>query len=108
MARVADLWEDAQHHFGFEGLLLHCKGVTNELADRASRKDDADVQRSMEEAAEAEGVGQRGCRRVPAVWTFGEERVDILDELIALTSTANNLRQHHKLTHSASHLPLPL
>jgi hypothetical protein len=108
MARVADLWEDAQHHFGFEGLVLHCKGATNELAGRASRKDDSDVQLSMEEAAAAEAVGKQGYRRVPAVWSFGTESVDILDELISLTLTAYTLRQHHKLTTSASHLPLPL
>ena len=38
MARVADLWEAAQHFFCFEGLALHCSGVSNELAAGRSCK----------------------------------------------------------------------
>ena len=38
MARVADLWEAAQHFFCFEGLVLHCSGVSNELAAGRSCK----------------------------------------------------------------------
>jgi hypothetical protein len=107
MARVADLWEAAQHFFGFEGLVLHCSGVTNELADRASRKNEDEVQRSMEEAAKAENVGERGCKRVPAVWKFGSETVDILDELIALTGESVKKRKMLELTKTASHPALP-
>jgi hypothetical protein len=37
MVRITELWEDIQFYFHFEGLLVHCKGVSNELADRANR-----------------------------------------------------------------------
>ena len=105
MARVADLWEAAQHFFSFEGLVLHCSGVTNELADRASRKNDDEVQASMEEAAEKENVGVKECVRVPAVWKFGDEHVDILDELIRLTTDSTKKRNLIALTKSTSHPP---
>jgi hypothetical protein len=108
MARVADLWETVQHHFCFEGLVLHCKGVTNELADRASRKDEDVVQSSMEEAAKEEIHGVLGCKRVPAVWVFGDENVDILDELITLTATTSKKRKLTALTNASSLLPFPI
>jgi hypothetical protein len=44
MSKIADLWEDVQFHFGFEGLLVHCKGITNEMADRASQLPESELQ----------------------------------------------------------------
>ena len=59
----------------------------------------------MEEAAERENVGVTECVRVPAVWKFGDEHVDILDELIRLTADSTKKRKLIALTKSTSHSP---
>jgi hypothetical protein len=92
MVRITELWEDIQFHFHFEGLLVHCKGASNELADRASRLDDAMLQTGMEEAAQMEKLPITECRRIPSVWSFGQHNIEILDELINLTAQANQDR----------------
>lgn len=102
MARIADLWEDVQFHYGFEGLLVHCKGRTNELADRASRLEEQKLQSGMEEAAKMEGVGPKGCKRVPAKWSFGTETIEIMEELIALTEEAGRQRKRKRSNKCAS------
>jgi len=107
MSRIADLWEDVQFHFGFEGLLVHCKGSTNELADRASRLPEQELQAGMMEAAAAEGVGAHGCRRVETQWSFGNENIDVLDELIRLTETAGRKRKLKLRTNGTSSHFLP-
>jgi len=107
MSRIADLWEDVQFHFGFEGLLVHCKGSTNELADRASRLPEQELQAGMMEAAAAEGVGAHGCRRVETQWSFGNENIDVLDELIRLTETAGRKRKLKLRTNGTSSHSLP-
>ena len=103
MVRITELWEDIQHHFHFEGLLVHCQGISNELADRASRLDDDVLQPGMEEAARLEDLPITTCRRIPAVWSFGTHNIDIIDELITLTAQANQDRADK----SASLLPNP-
>jgi hypothetical protein len=92
MVRVTELWEDIQFYYHFEGLLVHCKGESNELADRASRLDEASLQDGMEEAAKLEELPVTECRRLPSVWSFGTTSIDILDELIDLTKQANQDR----------------
>jgi hypothetical protein len=108
MSRIADPWEDVQFHFGFEGLLAHCKGSTNEMADQAIRLPEQELQAGMTEAAAAEGVGARGCRRVKTQWNFGEENVGVLDELIRLTEAAGRKRKLKLRANGASSIsPLP-
>ena len=36
MQMVCDMWEDLQHTFCFEGLVLHVAGTENRLSDKAS------------------------------------------------------------------------
>jgi hypothetical protein len=105
MSKIADLWEDVQFYFGFEGLLVHCKGSTNELADRASRLPEKDLQAGMMEAAAMEGAEAHGHRRVETQWCFGEETVGALGELIRLTETAGRKRKHQSVPNKASSLP---
>jgi hypothetical protein len=105
MARVVDLWEDIQHFFGFEALMIHCKGEWNEIADRASRWDDSVVQGGVEEAVREERLGEIPCTRITPKWSFGDETVDILDELISLTAAAVAARKETTLTTPASHHP---
>jgi hypothetical protein len=92
MVRVTELWEDIQFYYHFEGLLVHCKGENNELADRASRLDETELQQGMEEAAQLEELPITECRRLSSVWSFGTTTIDILDELIVLTAQANQDR----------------
>jgi hypothetical protein len=106
MARIADSWEDVQFHFGFEGLLVHCKGSTNELADRASRLEEQKLQAGMEEAAKMEGVGPKGCKRAPAKWAFGSESIEITEELMVLTREVNVQRKRKRSNEDTS-LPTP-
>jgi hypothetical protein len=107
MARVVDLWEDIQHFFGFEALMIHCKGEWNEIADRASRWDDSVVQGGVEEAVREERLGEMTCTRITPKWSFGDETVDILDELTSLTAAAVAARKETTLTTPASHHPTP-
>jgi hypothetical protein len=95
VARIADLWEDTQFFHGFEGLL-----------DRASRLEEGKLQSGVEEAAHTEGVGSKGCTRVPAQWTFGTESLEIMEELIALTEEAGRQRKR-KRSNKTSSLPSP-
>ena len=85
MSRVTELWEDAQYYFHFEGLMVHCKGVTNEIADRASRLEENTMQAGIEEAARLEDLPVEKCQRLPSQWSFGLHNIDILDDLILLT-----------------------
>ena len=105
MSKIADLWEDVQFHFGFEGLLVHCKGITNEMADRASRLPESELQAGMMEAAAMEGVGAHGCRRVETKWSFGGEPVDALDTLILLTKRAGRKRKIKTISKGMSSPP---
>jgi hypothetical protein len=104
MVRVTELWEDIQFYYHFEGLLVHCKGEINELADRASRLDEALMQEGMEEAARLEELPITECRRLPSVWSFGTTSIDVLDELIKLTKQANQDRSDKAASQS---LPPP-
>ena len=60
----------------------------------------------MEEAIREENLGVTECTRIDAKWSFGEESVDVLDELIALTATAVAARKAAPLTALPSH-PTP-
>jgi hypothetical protein len=104
MARIADLREDMQFFYGFEGLLVHCKGQQNNLADQASRLEEGKLQAGMEDAAHVEGVGAKGCKRVPAQWNFGSESIAIMEELINLTEEAGRQRKR-KRSNEAPSLP---
>ena len=68
---MAELWEDLQYHFHFEGLVVHCSGVTNEIADRASRLDEDALQTGIEEAVKLEELPVEKCLRLPSQWSFG-------------------------------------
>ena len=92
MSRVAELWEDAQYYFHFEGLMAHCKGVTNEIADRASRLEESAMQAGIEEAARLEDLPVDKCQRLPSQWSFGLHNIDILDDLILLTAQSKAAR----------------
>jgi hypothetical protein len=102
MARVVDLWENIQHYFGFEGLMIHCKGEWNEIADRASRWDEDVVQAGVEEAVREEELGVQVCTRIDPKWAFGGDTVDIIDDLIALTAAAVAARIDATITNPAS------
>jgi hypothetical protein len=95
MARVAELWEDVQYHYHFEGMMVHCSGVTNEIADRASRLDESALQAGIEEAVKSEELPVEKCLRLPSQWSFGTQPIDILDELILLTKQSKNARADH-------------
>ena len=107
MARVAELWEDVQYHYHFEGLMVHCSGVTNEIADRASRLDESDLQAGIEEAVKLENLPVEKCLRLPSQWCFGTQPIDILDELILLTKQSQNARADQTVspTHSTPSQP---
>lgn len=94
MSRVAELWEDVQYYFHFEGLMVHCKGATNEIADRASRLDESALQAGIEEAAKLEELPVEKCQRLPSQWSFGLHNIDILDDLILLTKQPQAARNN--------------
>ena len=84
MALICDLWEDLQHQFSFEGLVVHCAGEENRLADICSRRKDSEMESAMLEVLNSRGVTAE-CERVPTAWKAG--RVDIGVEEALLAST---------------------
>jgi hypothetical protein len=78
MQIVCDLWEDMQHTYCFEGLVLHCRGEDNRLSDVGSRcKRDGEVDGAMRKELRALGMDGVEPMRVPVEWRVGEINIDI-------------------------------
>ena len=78
MQTICDMWEDLQHKFAFEGLVLHCAGEDNRLSDRASRcRRNEDVDRVLREELDNLGFRNVEAGRIPIQWEGGETPLDI-------------------------------
>jgi len=83
MQAVCDLWEDLQHRFGFEGLVLFCPGVENRLSDKASRCKSRDkVAAKLREELTMMEMSHVEVQEWDVRWECGDVRVDITEFLL--------------------------
>lgn len=84
MQGVCNLWEDLQHKFCFEGLVLHCDGKDNRLSDKASRcKSSDDVEAALRVELDLLGMNEITPCRVDVEWKVGELQMDITSQLLS-------------------------
>jgi hypothetical protein len=77
------MWEDLQHHYCFEGLVLHCEGAENRLSDCASRcKDKTKVEARLRKELNSLGMQEVKLRRTTVEWSVGDVNVDITPQLL--------------------------
>ena len=83
MQMVCDMWEDLQHTFCFEGLVLHVAGTENRLSDKASRcKRENDVPAALLNELAKLGMAEVELKKFEVVWESGDVHVDISDFLL--------------------------
>jgi hypothetical protein len=82
MAVICDIWEDLQHHFGFEGLVVHCKASQNKLADVCSREKWGSVEPALVRLLEQRGA-EVDLQRVPLLWTAGNVDLRVEETVLA-------------------------
>jgi hypothetical protein len=80
MQLICDAWEDLQHKYSFEGLVLHCAGEDNRLSDRASRcKNDEDVQGALRKELDLLGFTDVEPEREQMQMEGGEINLDVFN-----------------------------
>ena len=77
MALLCDLWEDIQFYFGFEGLVVFCKGESNKWADAASRIAAETVEDTFSAQCEDLGRLTPSYAKIPVVWKRGPLSCDV-------------------------------
>jgi hypothetical protein len=78
MQGICDLWEDVQHKYAFEGLVLHCAGEDNRLSDRASRcRKPEDVDDALRNELDLLGFDEVEVGRQITNWEGGNINFDI-------------------------------
>jgi hypothetical protein len=80
MQAICDMWEDLQHKYAFEGLVLHCSGEDNRLSDRASRcRRNEDVDGVLREELDNLGFRNVEAGRIPIQWEGGDTPLDVFN-----------------------------
>jgi len=83
MELVVDIWEDLQFTYHFEGLLVFCAGKKNTLADIASRVDRTEVEQTMSDEIQRQGLGNLQLTMDEVTWRVGDIEINIEDALIS-------------------------
>ena len=83
MELVVDIWEDLQFTYHFEGLLVFCAGKKNTLADIASRVDRTEVEQTMLDEIQRQGLGNLQLTMDEVTWRVGDIEINIEDALIS-------------------------
>ena len=93
MNLVVNAWEDVQFYYGFEGLLVHCPGVDNVLADMASRADQNGMEESLQNEMDNQEMDGVQLVRCEVVWRVHNINIDYEQQLLHYTEQRANLRR---------------
>ena len=82
MMMVVNAWEDLQFEFAFEGLLVHCAGKLNTLADIASRADQKNMQEELRYEIHKQELGNIELQKCEVVWNVNDIDINYEDQLL--------------------------
>ena len=71
MAVLCDLWEDVQFYFGFEALVVFCKGKSNRWADAVSRVQRGKLEAVLRTKSDDAGLPDITFKEVNVIWSHG-------------------------------------
>ena len=84
MGVICDLWEDIQFYFGFEGLVVWCRGKSNRWADVASRYEPDAVELGFDLCYEDTRRSKHPYLKIGVQWTRGDLSCAVEDVLMSL------------------------
>ena len=82
MTMVVNAWEDLQFEFAFEGLLVHCAGKLNTLADIASRADQNNMQKELRHEMQKQELGEIELKQCEVVWNVNDIDINYEEQLL--------------------------
>ena len=91
MNLVVNAWEDVQFHYAFEGLLVHCPGVDNVLADLASRADQNGMRKALQKEMDRQGMDGVQLVQCEVVWRVHDINIDYEQQLLDCCQRRTNL-----------------
>ena len=82
MNMVINAWEDVQFEYGFEGLIVHCPGVDNVLADLASRADQFGMREELQKEMNRQNMDGVELEECDVVWRVRDISIEYEDKLL--------------------------